>query len=301
VLHPAMLQYLDQSRSVGPGSKVGQRKGLGLNENLAREILELHTLGVGAAYSQADVTEFAELLTGVLYAGGTESTFQSNRAEPGAETVLGRRYGGGKAALDDIRAALGDLALRPETAAHLARKLAVHFLADAPPEPLVAALAARYLETGGALDAVYELLLSDPAATDPEARKARQPFDFLVAAFRALDLDGASVAAMPDKLMRQTVVRPLALLGQRFQAAPGPDGWPEAAGHWLTPQGLAGRITWAMAMPVRLVRELPDPRDFAARALGAGAAPVVLRAVAGAQDRREAVGLVLAAPGFNRR
>ncbi|HEX9857469.1 MAG TPA: DUF1800 family protein, partial [Paracoccaceae bacterium] len=130
VLHPAMLMYLDQAQSIGPASPVGQRRGRGLNENLARELIELHTLGVGAAYSQADVTEMAELLTGLRFDPGFGTDFEPRWAEPGPERVLGRVYAGPGAA--PVLEALDDLAVRPETARHIARKLAVHFVADQP-------------------------------------------------------------------------------------------------------------------------------------------------------------------------
>ncbi|MEM8699790.1 MAG: DUF1800 family protein, partial [Pseudomonadota bacterium] len=126
--HPVMLDYLDQRVSVGPNSRAGRRREQGLNENLAREILELHTMGVGSSYAQADVRELAELLTGYTYHGETGAfRFVENRAEPGAETVLGRTYGRGKPDPGEAEQALRDIAAHPETHRHLARKLAVHF------------------------------------------------------------------------------------------------------------------------------------------------------------------------------
>ena len=96
-------------------------------DGLAREMIELHSLGVGADYSQKDVRELAELLTGLSYSPRDEKIFRPNRAEPGAETVLGRSYGGdGPGELNDIRTVIGDLARHPATARHLARKLATH-------------------------------------------------------------------------------------------------------------------------------------------------------------------------------
>ena len=296
--HPGMLIYLDQDSSFGPGSKRGQKRGKGLNENLAREVLELHTLGVAAAYTQDDVRQMAELLTG-LTVGREGFVFDAARAEPGAEVVLGVRYAGDGTA--PIFRALDDLAVRPETARHLAGKLAVHFVADTPDAALVAALEAAWAGTGGDLAAVTAALVTHPAALAPVAEKARQPFDFIVAALRALGVTGDAITATDDKAFQRLVLQPLADMGQPWQQAPGPDGWPEAAADWITPQGLAARISWAVQVPDRVANPLPDPRAFVATALGDRASERLIWAVSAAESLREGVGLVLASPEFNRR
>lgn len=297
--HPGMLIYLNQEASIGPGSRKGQRRDKGLNENLARELLELHTLGVAAAYSQRDVRELAELLTGLTIAPGEGFTFDPARAEPGAETVLGITYRGD--GMEPILRLLEDLAVRPETARHIARKLAVHFVADEPEAGLVAALEARWLETGGDLLAVTGVLMGHPASQLPETGKARQPFDYLVAALRALGAGAEQVLALSPREFRRVFVLPLEEMGQPFQRAPGPDGWPEAEAAWITPQGLAARIAWAVEVPGRLVKPLPDPRGFVATALGARAGERLVWAVSAAESLREGVALVLSSPEFNRR
>lgn len=295
--HPAMLIYLDQEASFGPTSPKGKRQKKGLNENLARELIELHTLGAGAGYTQADVRELAELLTGLAISAQEGFVFDKNRAEPGAETVLGVTYGGkGEAPILQV---LDDLAARPETAAHLARKLAVHFVADDPDEGLVADLAARFGKTDGDLAAVAQALIAHPAAA--KGWKARQPFDFLVAAFRALGVGPEAILQASPKTVRRLILDPLQAMGQPFQQAPGPDGWPEREEDWITPQGLAARITFAMQAPARLVRPLPDPRAFLTQALGARAGEKLIWAVGAAESARDGVGLVLASPEFNRR
>ena len=294
--HPAMLIYLNQEASFGPGSPKGKRQKKGLNENLARELLELHTLGVGADYAQGDVRELAELLTG-LAVGDEGFVFDAKRAEPGAETVLGVRYDG--KGMAPIHAALDDLAARPETAAHLARKLAVHFVADVPDAGLVADLQDVFRATGGDLKAVSLALLAHPGAG--QGTKARQPFDFMVAAFRALGVTPQSILSAPPREMRRLILEPLQAMGQPFHQAPGPDGWSEAEADWITPQGLAARIDWAMAAPQRLVRPLPDPRAFLGAALGTRAGERLIWAVGAAESARDGVGLVLASPEFNRR
>jgi uncharacterized protein (DUF1800 family) len=270
-----------------------------LNENLARELLELHTLGVSAGYGQADVRQLAELLTGLTLAPDEGFVFDKGRAEPGAETVLGVEYKGDGVA--PILQMLDDLAVRPETARHLAGKLAVHFVADVPEAGLVAALEATWIRTRGDLAAVTGVLLSHKSAWVPEAGKARQPFDFLVAALRALGVSADQIYGAEGKAFRRMVLDPLADMGQPLWQAPGPDGWPEAAADWITPQGLAARISWAIEVPERLVTPLPDPRDFVTKALGMRASARLVWAVSAAESVREGVGLTLAAPEFNRR
>ncbi len=297
-LHPAMLVYLDQASSVGPTSRFGQRTGRGLNENLAREVMELHTLGSGAPYGQGDVRELAELLTG-LAIDRKGMTFRPEWAEPGAETVLGVRYDG--EGIAPIRAVLGDIARRPETASHLARKLAVHFVADDPDAGLVAALTQAFAETGGDLGAVTEVLLTHPASADPVLHKARLPFDLMAATLRALHVPPDRLVTLAGGPTRRFLMTPLQAMGQPWEAPPGPDGWPEEAGAWISPQGLAARIAWAVAAPGRLQGPLPDPVAFARTALGARADERLLWAVARAETVPEGVALTLASPAFNRR
>jgi uncharacterized protein (DUF1800 family) len=298
-LHPAMLLYLDQAVSVGPESRFGQRRGKGLNENLARELMELHTLGVDASYSQADVTQLAELLTGLTYSKERGMAFLPERAEPGAETVLGKTYGG--KGLAPIKAVLQDLALRDETARHIARKLAVHFVSDTPEQGLVDSIAEVYRATGGNLMACYDAMLTHPSAWEPRLQKARQPFDFLTASARALGVSGAQIDQMEQKLFARSFPGAMAQMGQPFKKPLGPNGFPEAAIDWISPMGLAQRISWALQRPKMLLRDLPAPLAFAQGALAEWASPVLLTAVSRAEDQVQGVALVLASPEFNRR
>ena len=295
--HPAMLIYLNQEASFGPGSPKGKRQKKGLNENLARELLELHTLGVDAAYSQVDVRELAELLTGLTVSANKGFDFDKNRAEPGAETVLGARYDG--KGIAPILQVLQDLAARPETARHLAGKLAVHFVADAPDPALVQDLTAIYRDSDGDLRQLSAGLAAHPLAGT--GTKARQPLEFLVAGLRALGVGPDVILGLEQRAFRRLILQPLEAMGQPFQRAPGPDGWPETEVDWITPQGLAARISWAMQAPERLVRPLPDPRAFVTTALGARAGDQLVWAVNAAESARDGVGLVLASPAFNRR
>ena len=299
ITHPALLTALDQEASFGPNSRKGLRSNRGLNENLARELLELHTLGVGAAYSQTDVRELAELLTGLSIKLGEGFVFDAARAEPGSETILGVTYGA--EGLEPVLQMLDDLAARPETAAHLARKLVVHFVADEPAPDILAAVEAAWRRTDGDLLAVTRAMVTHPAALVGPARKVRQPLDFMVASFRALGISPDRILAAEDKDLRRYVLNPLATMGQRFQRPRGPDGWPEAGEHWITPQLLAARIDWAMTAPTALVKPLPDPRDFVRTALGTLASDQLIWAVSAAETARDGVGLVLSSPDFNRR
>jgi uncharacterized protein (DUF1800 family) len=299
ILHPAMLIYLDQVASVGPASRFGMRQGKGLNENLARELLELHTLGAGQGYGQGDVRELAELLTGLRVDPAKGTVFDPRRAEPGAEVVLGVAYGG--AGMGPIQAVLADLAVRPETARHVAGKLVTHFLSDAPKPEVAAALARVWTDTGGDLAAVTGAMLERAEFWKQDAQKARNPTEFLIAALRALGVTGAEVMAASQRDFRQLVLAPLAAMGQPVRGPAGPDGWPEAATDWITPQGMAARIDWAMRAPRRIRKSLPDPVALVQQVLGPRATDRLIWAVARAESRPEALGLILASPEFNRR
>ncbi|MCC7320357.1 MAG: DUF1800 domain-containing protein [Rubellimicrobium sp.] len=300
VTHPAMIAYLDQSQSMGPNSAAAARNDRGLNENLARELLELHTLGVDGAYTQADVRELAELLTGLGWDGNAPvARYRPDFAEPGSETVLGVSYSP-LADLWTVERALDDLAAHPATARHLAGRIAAHFVADDPPRDLVAALEADFLASGGDLASLVACLLDHPLAWDGPSVRVRPPFDFIAAALRALAVPPAAWAGLDARSFRRLFDLPLAVMGQPWEAPPGPDGWPEAAAAWVTPQFMAGRIDWAMRAPVALRPDLPDPRAFAPTALGA-VPPEVAQAAAAAEDRVTGVAVVLASAAFNRR
>jgi uncharacterized protein (DUF1800 family) len=299
ITHPAMLLYLDQAAAQGPGSKRGAKKGKGLNENLAREVLELHTLGVGADYGQEDVRQLAELFTGLTVTPAKGFAFDEGRAEPGAEVVLGVEYGG--EGVEPVLAALQDLAVRPETARHVAGKLAVHFVSDTPDPGLVQAMAAVWQATGGDLAAVTQAMLDHPAAWAERFEKARQPHDFMAASLRALGLTGDQIMAMKDGVYLRMIQDPMKVMGQHWNHAPGPDGWPEGFADWITPQGMAARIDWAMATPGLLVTPLLEAADVARAALGSRLTGALDWAIGAAESRREALGLVFASPEFNRR
>lgn len=302
VLHPLMIHYLDQHRSIGAHSIRAGKGGklVGLNENLAREVLELHTLGAGGPYSQTDVTELAELLTGVTYGPPMRLKFRKNQAEPGSETVLGKTYGGGPAHIRDVQSVLRDLAHHPATARHIAWKLAVHFTSDTPDPALITALEERYLETGGDLGAINETLLSHPAAWATPRNNVKPAFHFVGSAMRALGVPSDAMNALEEKVARRLIVGPMREMGHIWEKPDGPDGLPEEDNAWIAPQGIAARLQWAITVPQLLMPNLPDPREFVHTALGDFTTPAVEFAANAAETRWDGVGLVLASPTFQR-
>jgi uncharacterized protein (DUF1800 family) len=199
ILHPAMLSYLDQVKSMGPNSRRGKRQGKGLNENLGRELLELHTLGVDGGYKQEDVRDAALVLTGLtLDRDSRETAFKPQLAEPGPLTFMGKTYGDRRRSMEDVEQLLADLAAMPKTGKYICRKLAVHFVSDTPPQPLVDAMHAAWMSSQGNLTDVYAAMLKHPAAWDNAGEKARQPFDYVVAGLRALDVPEKAFA-MPKR------------------------------------------------------------------------------------------------------
>ena len=302
VLHPLMVHYLDQDRSVGPNSVQAAKGGklTGLNENLAREVLELHTLGVGAPYTQADVTELAELLTGMTHTRDFRPQFRKQLAEPGTETVLGKTYGGDNAHIRDVEAVLRDLAHHPATARHIATKLAVHFVSDTPDPDLVSTLEARFIETGGDLAQINRALLEHPTAWDVAGGNVKPAFNFVASALRALALPPTALEALDETAIRRLFVVPMSTMGHVWERPDGPDGLPEEDSAWTSPQGIAARLQWAVTVPQQLLESAPDPREFVHSTLGSRITPSVEFAANAAESRWDGVGLVLASPAFQR-
>ncbi|WP_323008303.1 DUF1800 domain-containing protein [Paracoccus sp. (in: a-proteobacteria)] len=303
--HPMMLIYLDQISSRGPNSPFAKKRperNFGLNENLAREALELHSLGVDADYDQHDVRELAKLLTGLSFSHNQGFAYRPLWAEPGSETVLGQSYGGRRrGGLDDIRAVFRDISRRPETALHLSRKLAVHFVSDQPSEDLVGSMAAVWRDSGGDLSQVYRVLVSHPDLATELRRKVRQPFDFCVAGLRALGMRGEQIGRLDLPVFRRIAWGPVEAMGQPWGRPKGPDGWPEEADAWIASQTLAARINWSLRIPRLLLDELPDPRDMLVSAFGGTQSAELTWAVPKAESATEGVALILASGDFSRR
>jgi uncharacterized protein (DUF1800 family) len=301
--HPAMLLYLDNATSIGPNSRAARgasRRGndRGLNENLAREILELHTLGVDGGYGQEDVTTFAEVLTGWSVGGGQDQAaatmggeffFRTNTHEPGAKTILGTRYG--EDGVAEGEAVLADLAMHPATAHFLAEKLARHFVADEPPSELVENLAQAYLRHDGELNAVYEALVSARAAWVEPLAKYKTPQDFLISAYRAFN-------QRPDNPERMLAF--LDLLGQRPYTPGSPAGWPDTMAHWDGGDALLKRIEWA-ATAGRQISDRARPVELGEAILGPVFDDHTRTAVSRAESAAQGLTLLLASPEFQRR
>lgn len=306
--HPAMLLYLDQAVSIGPNSAFGQRAAQrpggrrpGLNENLAREILELHTLGVRTGYSQSDVTEFARALTGWTVAGlggggggarqGTpgQFAFLPVRHEPGARTVLRRRYEQDGEA--QARAILADLAASEATAIHICTKLARHFAGDDPSPALVARLKAAWLQSGGDLPVVYRALIAAPEAWTPQPAKFRTPWEWSIAAMRALgtrQVQGAQMIGLLNQL-GQPVWKP----GQ-------PVGYDDVAASWAGPDAVMRRVEAAERFAAR-APQTTDARALALALFPAALSPATTQALTRAESPAQALALLLVSPEMMRR
>ncbi len=306
--HPAMLVYLDNVRSIGPDSQFASRRAnnrrkvnaaggmprnSGLNENLAREIMELHTLGVDDAYTQADVVEFARAITGWSMprnnADGVDGwfVFRPQIHQPGARKVLGKTYAEG--GVEQGRAIMADLAINPGTAKHLAFKLARHFVADQPPPSLVQRMAKRYLDSGGNLTALYTAMIGSDEAWSPNARKFRTPEDFLIASVRATSVpaDGKGLKLS----MMQTG------MGQPPFGSRSPAGFPDIANAWIGPDPILKRIQAANLIAARTPRG-SDPNAIASAALGVHLRASTAQAVDRADSPQQATAVLLASPDF---
>ena len=292
--HPAMLLYLDNARSIGPNSIAGQRRGKGINENLAREILELHTLGVHGGYSQEDVTNFAKVITGWTFSPlkqdpqhGGEFAFNDRMHEPGAQVVLGRSYNEG--GYEQGRAVLLMLASHSATAKHIATKLVRHFIADDPPPALVDRLAKRFLDTGGDLKEVTKSLVSSPESWDAPRSKLKRPAEWIMSSMRASGMMISDV---------RRVINTLNLLGEPLWRPPAPKGFPDESAAWL--DGLTQRLDIANEI-ARRVGGMTDPETVADDALGPLASAETRQTLGRAESRQQALALLLMSPEFQRR
>lgn len=300
--HPAMLYFLDQTQSVGPGSRVGvaaanAKRARGLNENLAREILELHTLGVRSGYAQADVTEFARALTGWTVVnratgpGGTVPagfSFSPRFHEPGTRTILGRQWP--QQGADQAAAVLDYLATHPATARHIATKLARHFAGDDPPAPLVARLEKAFLQSGGDLPTVYRALIAAPECWVPQPVKFKSPWEWTISVQRGLGL----------REQNKGTVGLINQLGQPIWRPGSPAGWDDIAPSWAGPDALMRRVEAAERIAQR-TRDTLDARARAAALFPGALSPATAQAIARAESPAQGVALMLVAPEFLRR
>jgi uncharacterized protein (DUF1800 family) len=291
--HPSMILFLDNYLSIGPNSAAGARRGRGLNENLAREILELHTLGVNGGYAQADVVAFAKILTGWTVGEKRDAArgsflFNPHRHEPGAHKVLTRIYPEG--GVQQGQAVLADLARHPSTARFIATKLVRHFVADQPPPNLVERLERTFTTTDGDLMQVSRALIEEPAAWEPPATKLRNPQEFVAAMLRATNVS----------LEGPQLVRLLMTLDHRPWSPGGPDGFADTAAHWASSSGMRGRLDVASVVAHR-AEAGSDPATLLGQTIGPIASNETRSAIAAADSRAQGLAILFSSPEFQRR
>jgi uncharacterized protein (DUF1800 family) len=294
--HPAMLFFLDNQQSLGPDSRAGQNRHRGLNENLAREIMELHTLGVGSGYTQDDVTALARIITGWTFAGrqgllGTPGSFifNANAHEPGPQRLLGKTYEDN--GVGQGEAALADIARHPATAKFIATKFARHFVADDPPPALVARLQDNFRSTNGDLKALALALVDSDEAWQAPQKKLRSPYEFLIATGRLL-------GRMPEDPGR--FLGGLNLLGQPLWSPAGPNGFADTNAAWAAPEGLKLRLDISAQVASRLPDNV-DPRDLLQLVAADAVSLETRQTIDRAESRQQALALLLMSPEFQRR
>ena len=302
--HPCMLIYLDNISSIGPNSRQGARRGKDLNENLAREILELHTMGAQGGYTQDDVTNFAKILTGWTVERKRKNPkrqmgipgqfyFNSRIHEPGPQRLLGKTYNqeGQKQGVQ----ALKEIARHPSTANFIATKLVRHFVDDNPSKEDIEKISHVFMKTNGDLAAVSKALINLDSSWRMSGSKVKSPEEMVISAFRALRGNG------PLNLPKRQLLFPaLKTMGQEVFKATSPAGWPDEAKAWIAPESLLHRIEW--------VREFsryssPDikPLDIFENIIAPMASNEARRLIRGAPSREDGLALIFSSPAFQRR
>lgn len=305
IQHPAMLLYLNNERSVGPTSKVGKRqhkqnnnKQRGLNENLAREILELHTLGVTGGYSQNDVVELAKAITGWSIGSVNKGEvagfmFRPKANEPGTRIVLGKRYSTTTSVNNNAQglAILDDLAVHQACAKHISTKLAIHFIDDSPSAELVASMENTWIKSNGHIPSVMKTLLEHSDSWHAAPKKLKTPREFVLSSCRACGVN------KPSPSLYVT----LDILGQGLFTAGSPAGYPDHQEAWLGASALNSRIEWAnhfAALVIKRAKNIFEPEDAATFALGPLLSQVTLQHVKRAESKEQALALLLMSPDF---
>lgn len=293
--HPAMLIYLDNAQSIGPDSRAG-RRGKGLNENYARELMELHTLGARGGYTQTDVTNLAKILTGWTLdrprrGGDGEFTFVDFMHEPGPQTIMGRTYS--QSGIEQGEAVLRDLVDHPSTAQFVATKLVRHFVADDPPPDDIERVALAFRNSGGDLAAVtVEVMRLDSVWRAP-LPKVKTPYEMMLSAIRATGLP-------PDSVPFDKLFAALTLLDNVPFTAPSPAGWPDKAEDWISAEALMNRVELCH-MIARKAAPHGNPVEIAQDLIGPVASNDTLTAIRRAPSPADGFALTLASPEFQRR
>jgi uncharacterized protein (DUF1800 family) len=316
-----MLFYLDNWQNAAPGSPSPRGKETGLNENYAREIMELHTLGVDGGYTQQDVTELARILTGwtmtlgdgprrgrrrdeameTMDPGDSIFGFDPARHDNGTKTWLGHTVTAAGQAEGEF--ALDVLARHPATARHISTQLARHFVADDPPPALVNRLARRFLDADGDIRAVLTALFDSPEFRDPRPTKFKTPYEYVLSAVRAAGIPVTNV---------RPLLATLSQLGQPLYGCQTPDGYKDTEADWLNPAAVTQRVNFATALasgrlPLRRTDDTQGPGDSApvdVTAVLATLGPMIgarTRATVSQSDPALRAALVLGSPDFMRR
>jgi uncharacterized protein (DUF1800 family) len=314
--HPAMLTYLNNDENVAPGSVPTDRgrknKAAGINENYAREVMELHTLGVDGGYRQADVVALAHILTGwrigVLREAGAGGSgierekggfrFDARHHDPTAQTLLGRRFSGNS--MEEGESALLMLARHPSTARHVSFKLAQFFVADEPTPALIADMARTFSQTDGDIKAVLRVMFESGVFRDPEnfGRKFKTPYRYVVSTARVTGIRHSDVEPLAAALIR---------LGQPLYACGTPDGYACTEAAWLDSDAMLRRISFAVAVangefgaahPATSTGSPVDP-DRLMAILGAGFSAKT-RAALAQTSREKRAAAILGSPEFMR-
>ncbi len=304
-----MLFYLDNWQNTAPQSKGAKGNQKGLNENYARELMELHTLGVDGGYSQKDVIELARILTGLGFypnpaarhvAGGPQpvgifgASFDASRHDFGDKTLLGRHFAGTGEA--EVEEALNMLARQPATARHISFKLAQYFVADNPPRALVEKMARTFLKTDGDIKSVmYEMLRSKEFWTaDNQNNKYKTPLRFVVSSVRAIGLEPQNYDPLIEMLKQQ---------GEPPYAYLTPDGYKNTKDAWLNPDSLLKRINFATTLGAGALQgnsyAPPEYRLLGATLTGGRFTPQTVKTIA-AQPEQLRSPLLLGSPEFMR-
>lgn len=300
IKHPAMLMYLDNTRSTGPHSKAGRyNKKRGINENLAREIFELHTLGVDGGYHIGDIQELAKALTGwsVSYPADQQQegfVFRENLHEPGTRIILAKRYR--HEDQRQVEAILKSLARHPSTAKFLSYKLASHFISDQPAPALVAAMATRWQDTNGNLSAVMTTLIEHKGSWQPERQKFKTPREFMVSTLRSIGLEQKSARGFLTGLVYH-----LTEMGQAPFSAGSPAGYSTYAEDWSGSDALIKRIDWVNRLVTVSPKSLLSAVDLAQQLFAGDISERTLKVLKGAETAQQAYTLLFMSPEFQRR
>lgn len=292
-MHPAMIIYLNNEQSAGPDSKFAQRKKQrGINENLAREILELHTMGVNGGYTQNDVKELAMSITGWSVGNpqrGEKAVFKFRKAlhQPGDRFLVGKKYT--QQNENQGKQILYDLSIHPSTARFVCFKIARHFIADQPNDDLVKTMTRTWIRSKGLIPEVLKTMIDHPLSWQKEQKKFKTPREFIISAVRACGRwDRSKIGPYAA----------LNLLGQAPFGAGSPAGYGDVSSSWDGGEALVSRIEWADHFSAGFKT---DPAMIARNALGSQLSRETQTMIQRAESRQQGLAIFLMSPEFQRR